>query len=817
MKIALKPLSHPEIGDILVSDAVFPIGRRNAPFAGLDTSLISDLSRRHARVFQENGIAYIADLGSLNGTTLNREPVDNQPQRINHGDEICLAGKFRYRVDIETPDADNDATAILEKPTDTQVILTPTDTESGLETVAINKLPFLISKSTGVFASYRLAFESEVKHISRRHAYIFLNEGEVMVEDLGSTNGTFLSNQKLDEHPRILSSGNVISFGGEFFAYSVEIIPAQGEQTDSNHLPHVKSEARKSENPSQHTTYVIESNPFVDIFSDDDEFESPRAPNEQPLTASPSDTRKPPMQTGKKSIFGKIGGVFSRSAKETGDVKPTESKLWRILAFMFCLGIVAVIGFTYLGGPERKIKSLFLQERYAESAKLAAEYLQTDRANKAVMELGTRAILNTTVPVWREHLQMHDFDAANGVLKSAEDDYPNNPDAKQALDLLRWIIRVNESKNSIPEGQKVNLFSQGESIKELAEWWENNEQKNLRSLEKISRDVTAFKDIYRQTLGDLRTLKKQRDAYAKTNANLVEQLHGKLDEGKIDEIDQAIGDFERKHKKITGIKVLRSDLNNLLQLKDAVTNKQLDQVLSIREQSPFRTPLFSEYAAATFDQDLPTAELIKRYRDAIGAWQNGDVDRAIRSLTAISEQPWGNSAKQKLKRYQTILAEYQVLLASQKDPDFNKKLMAFRGRLEMPEDKFIAKTIDANFKYLKTDAMKDAKAAVFASKQQWDEYKQQGGINGLTRLEKNISDSFETQAKRLGRAKDGIQTAVRIYEKINETPPPEWSQFYGSVLDEINNQRNHLKELSGTMDASLLERKLQLIDATATR
>lgn len=50
------------------------------------------VSRRHAEFRQENGVFQVVDVGSLNGTYVNREPVDSAV--LANGDEVQI-GKFR--------------------------------------------------------------------------------------------------------------------------------------------------------------------------------------------------------------------------------------------------------------------------------------------------------------------------------------------------------------------------------------------------------------------------------------------------------------------------------------------------------------------------------------------------------------------------------------------------------------------------------------------------------------------------------------------------------------------------------------------------
>lgn len=48
--------------------------------------------------------------------------------------------------------------------------------------------------------------------VSRKHARLFFQSGTYMIEDLGSTNGTFINNQRL-MGPHALRAGEIVSFG----------------------------------------------------------------------------------------------------------------------------------------------------------------------------------------------------------------------------------------------------------------------------------------------------------------------------------------------------------------------------------------------------------------------------------------------------------------------------------------------------------------------------------------------------------------------------------------------------------------------------
>ncbi len=70
------------------------IGR--APPAALVLPL-APISREHARVTQREGVYFLADLQSRNGTFVNGRAVTTTPARLKDGDEIVLGGAITLR------------------------------------------------------------------------------------------------------------------------------------------------------------------------------------------------------------------------------------------------------------------------------------------------------------------------------------------------------------------------------------------------------------------------------------------------------------------------------------------------------------------------------------------------------------------------------------------------------------------------------------------------------------------------------------------------------------------------------------------------
>jgi pSer/pThr/pTyr-binding forkhead associated (FHA) protein len=215
--VVLKPLSKPELGEIRIVDVMFAVGRNEPPFARQGQDALAMLSRRHARIFCESGALYLADLGSRNGTTINRAAIEQTPQPLHDGDEIAFGGVLSYRVQI-TPRAQKTRPAGA-----LTLTLTPESVDAGLDTIVVTRFPFLVSKADPMFARYQAGQARQVSYLSRRQAHIFQKGSDVCIEDLASTNGTFVDGLRLQEHAVPLQDGVLVAFGGDHFTYRVGI------------------------------------------------------------------------------------------------------------------------------------------------------------------------------------------------------------------------------------------------------------------------------------------------------------------------------------------------------------------------------------------------------------------------------------------------------------------------------------------------------------------------------------------------------------------------------------------------------------------
>lgn len=154
-----------------------------------------EVSRKHARVVSMQGNYVVEDLGSANGTSLNGQSV-TRPTTVKNKSQIKIAD---YLITLESQDSeDNPSPALVgqSSPVLNKTFVLP---HGELELGRVEGNALVIADSS----------------ISRRHAQILVSADRIKVIDLGSSNGTKVNEQSIDEQD--LQYGDVIQFGNVKF------------------------------------------------------------------------------------------------------------------------------------------------------------------------------------------------------------------------------------------------------------------------------------------------------------------------------------------------------------------------------------------------------------------------------------------------------------------------------------------------------------------------------------------------------------------------------------------------------------------------
>ncbi len=834
MKVRLKPLSHPQLGDIEIDSSLFAIGRREEPFTRLEQDA-AKLSRRHARMFVENGMVYLADLQSLNGTRVNGRVLGTDAQVLAEGDMVDFGGAITFKVEIDSTEIGAQHAATL--------ILKPSQSPE-LESIVIERFPYMVNRDDPIFSQHKESMPDEVKRISRRHALFALNKGQICIEDLDSSNGTFINDQRMDEHAQILTNGDVVRFGGQKFVYLVQIkneestqdhdatvlwagdatpgdqthimpaaasTPAQNEPEDSDQplAESVTGDSQTSVEPaagnpddnaqpapavddSDKTRFVESPTSFLDVFC------APAGEDDQPAAPEAQAPKPERPRTGKVGQFGEAIGI--------GRYKKIAGVLVLALAI-----IGAVAGGTYwLDSDKRKLKTLVENRQYNEAVALASKYLAANKEDFDATSNGEKALVRATVPTWAEMLDSKDYQGAELYVADAYPPAKTIGRGVQMLDLLTWVSRVQKLFDE--RGRDVSIVDDELVLQSLVSDWDTNQYQNRQLIAQMISYDPAFEPYAASAMSRLVQLRNNDATFGEAISKLKRSIINGLEGGRLNDIGTALDSFATIYPTVDGIAEYRGDLERYRRMLTSFQANNLFELARINSQGGFTTETFTTFVGKWLENTLPSDALIETYEKSAEQWRGGYANDAITTLELIlpiAQDGLGSEAqvKAKIARYQAIDAAYQ----SWQEDNSVDALLELRGLLQEGEDTFYLQASAEAFAQQRHVVVNQLDQTLRRAKNSWALYQQEGGIPGLVRLEPNVSARYETQAKRLKDALSEIQLGGRQQEMLGIERDAEWSTLEVDIVNEIKRQRLWLSELRLVMNAEVLAKKLALL------
>lgn len=217
-----------DIREVPLAKAGVTLGRDDSADVRVDDKKVS---RRHATFKLIDGLPWVEDLGSANGIRLNGKKVDKRA-RVTTEDEVKVGS---YQVRIKDVGGEGTGSAI-DEPEDLEASRPPTGTAQVRPRV-IEKgpakkpedLPILIGLEAPVKGrSFPLRLGESIVgrleecdvpildgSVSRQHARLVYSKDRVTVTDLGSANGVFVNNVRVDMAE--LAEGDVLKIGSVSF------------------------------------------------------------------------------------------------------------------------------------------------------------------------------------------------------------------------------------------------------------------------------------------------------------------------------------------------------------------------------------------------------------------------------------------------------------------------------------------------------------------------------------------------------------------------------------------------------------------------
>ncbi|MFM0010108.1 FHA domain-containing protein [Paraburkholderia sediminicola] len=837
--VVLSPVAsaqRPALGAIRIVDSLFAIGRSEPPFTDYPAERLTRLSRRHARIFTEHGAVYVADLGSKNGTSLNGTAVRQAPARLRAGDELCFGGELCYRVSIE-PRARIVVARAAPAP---GLLLVPQRDDLDLQPIDVQAFPFLISKADEVFSRYKDRYPHQVNYISRRHAHVFLKGGELYLEDLGSTNGTFVGGKRLDETAVPLVEGDLLAFGGDHFVYRVTLQkPPEVEPTVTQlFLNPATDEAADTDK----TTFVGAAHSFLDIFCMDPGLQREDEVNEAAQAASAHAKRDTP--TG--SANGTSGTNGTSRANGTHDRQSTNGahgtnaaksrpQRWRLLAgelskafavadhtmsrravwwsgAAFAILVAIALTLYMHGSSERELRNLLASGDYTSAVTAANGYLAKHPADTKVSALASEALLKAKLPGWLNMLQKAQFDQADSLLKEMRALSANNADAASLVGELQWVgdlERFVAGRGGVDA--PIRMYADEATISGLLQRWDDDARSHQRALDRIASYVPIFAEPYAQALSHLRKLESDDSVYLAAIDRLNGIIRTELARDKPDALPVVLDDYAQRYPRLAGLDRVREDLRHYADVLNAALSRQLTPLLALLKTVRFSTPPFQAQFQQLSASRLPSADVIQRHDAATAAWQRGDSQQALADLQAMPAGPWSDVIAAELAHKKAQLDQFADLQKTRGGKDYDERLLSFYASLDPVADVWFVQSTQKDVAALHDKALARAQDLMLRAQSLWKQYRASGPIGGTQRLEAGISPGFRSEARLLSDAQSAAQQGMRIYTQLKADHPADFDRLLTDIQAEADLQRRSLTELRMVLDPGLLKAKLALI------
>lgn len=801
--IVLTPISHPDLGEIRIDDTLFAIGRTESPFVAYGDGATAELSRRHARIFSEFGRVYVADLKSKNGTTVNGVRVQEKPWPLREGDEICFGRHLSYRVQI-VPRAPEPAPAAKH----VSLTLVPERNDLGLEPIVVGNFPFLIGKSDERFARHRADFPHQVNYLSRRHAHIFLKGNVPYVEDLGSVNGTFVAGKRLDEHAERLKDGQVVAFGGHHFVYRVSLNDGPQIEATLTNMITTTANAAQDAGDSEKTTFIEAADSFLNIFCIDS---AAQAEDDAEVAAANDEGKKQAVTSrmqGKFAIFwSELVGALGRPERQA-----MRRLAWGGLSGAAALAIVALA--IYLSGSsEREVRELIAHGAYAEGAVAAGTYIRRHPDAAELKTLGTEALLKAHLPNWLSMLKARQFDKAAAALAAMKQIGAGNDDAQPVLSELEWIGGLERFViGRGGEDAPIRIYTDEEKLRGLVKLWNADVTVHQNNLARVSSYVPAFRDQYAESLSHLRKLQSDDAVYLPAIERLNLAIQKELSSDHPENLNGIVQEYAEKYPRLGGLDRVRDDLRLYLAIQSEVRARRLGALIGLLGKAKFATPPFqSKFREVTASGQLPPADVIKQYAAVSQAWRKGDTKQAFAGLQAMATGTWGEAASKHAEHLKAVLEQFAEVQQLRGAKGYEQRLLSFYGSLDLQEDAYFARALEADVAAYKDTALGQAQKLLERAQTLWQQYRDKGAIENAQRLDDTISTQFQTQARLLADAHESVQQGVVIYTQLRTQLPAQWAQLQKQVDAESETQRKSLLDLRTVLEPRLLKQKLELL------
>ncbi|MCG7968183.1 MAG: FHA domain-containing protein [Candidatus Thiodiazotropha taylori] len=776
MKVTLKALTEKRLASIVVNDVLLPIGSNEVEFRDLPENYRQQLSERHARIFQDQETIYVVELGSDQGTTLNGDALGTSPVELADGDILIFGVDLAYKIGIEATDF---RPGLAE--TEVNLLLTPSDTHYDLDPVSIQQLPFLIGKEQPALAAWAEKQPYAFSFLSRRHAQLSRDGDNILIEDLSSTNGTWVNGERERGSTRSLQSGDTIAFGQEGVSFRFELLPV----SKTNSLP-------------QGTILVSKADSFLDIYCE----------------SSPGD-----VQAESENIASDI--VQEEQLQQDKQLVPglNSSQLTKLQkAVAAALLMVCVFVVVYLFNQDerpKQIQSLLAEDKSKQAMLLAQAFLLENPQHVEVRQAMQQAMMDSVIPEWLSAYQQQNFSKATQLIEALQQQL-GEMDKPEWTGTLLWVAEAAEFRQATGDFKQTSLFVDETTLSDLLERSTRPASQQTPVLRSVIEKYPDLKPVYHEALSTLRLMKNHANTYLPVIENLKGEVKQALLSGELSGLAETVQDFSDRYPGIKGADELLRDLRQFRSVSTALNEKNLRAFAELRAELSFKTPLFQGAAKRQFTQLKDAKEMARRFSVARDHWARGESEPALSEMERLAAGPWGASAVELINQWQNQLQEFGMLSSSEaadlNSTQYANRLSVLYLSLHAAEDKWLRQQVferlqplESEIKTLAAERLQEAQAA-------WQSYQaDRGGIDSSMRLEPRVTSRFRKQAEHLQTAMLRAENARELGFFLDHEVQAQADSLYKDISEEAIRQHLALDRLTSVLEPAVVNAKLALI------
>lgn len=793
--LVLKPMFSEAAAPILLSSSLTPIGRNTPQMENLRAEYLLGLEVRHARIIQEEGPPLLLDLSESGTTMLDGKPVGNGPVAIKEGDVLKFGEQLEYRVEQMQEDHLQATELMLQPGPKLQLLLTPLSGQGPGGPIAVTEFPFLVAKSDGHFASYQKCLPKIVAFLSRRHAHFYENNGELLLEDLGSTNGTQVNGERLKEQAITLCDGDEVRFGHKGFTFEVTLI-AEEDDITQRPLP-------------EGTVMISSAGSFLDVYCDES--------NDEVADLSLADTDEPSL-----APAGLLASTNLSNLWREARIRWLQWPYLGARQIVLFIVVPVLILTALLVAMTRDSRLEEVRELLDLAQPKAALAVAVDYAGENPNDIRVRQLLETSfeqavLPGWIDRMHSNGPPAALSFLDTHLELAPMMADTRSSS-LLRWMSELAQFVAQSNGGISVSVANDNAQLQQLAKQWRVDADHYTRLLRRFSDSYSELGQIHAKAMSSIRAIQGEGADQLKA----VEQLQAKVAEmiaqSQLDAARSFVAQYALDHSELRGMDEFSSDLEKLALINSARMALDLLNFLSSTEEVTFDTTFFRTKITTLQQERRIAIGVRQQIAQAESLWQGGQLEPAVAALDLNQDSAWIDVVALRKAKYSRLREGFAYLLSMVGTSEYPDLVIDFYAQLDETEDSFLRQALADDFTNQRDRALANAQALAAQGARSWAKYNQTfQGIGGGLRLETEVSDTYREFAKQLSASANLLRRAYRLLQLLEVDIPEALEQQTLELDQEVVRQHNALGSLRSVLGRSVVQQKLDLLPSVRPR